>query len=168
MFCNSNQKSSDKLNKLANLIYNKSRLGTEELYKLLNTNNEWQINNKTAFIVISFFYHFFYFRIVLLSKYSDDYISKVLFSCLNELISHITNDISEKNTLIDICNDTFTYLDYCIKQELLENKNTILDRAKFFVASVENCKSSEVNNSIAIMQISTYFASVLKDSSILN
>lgn len=155
----------NKINLLSNYVYDTARLGTEKLYTALTTDNTWEITNKTTFVIVSFVYHFFFYRIILLSKYSDRDISIILKNCMFEMTSHVTNNIKERNKLIDICNDIFYNLDIITHELTNNNKNlhqhAIQNRAKYFIANVENCKPNEVFNSVAMLIINIHFSEIL-------
>lgn len=142
------------------IIYEESRLGTEKLYKALKETNSWEIYDKTSFIIVSFIYHFFFYRMIMLSKYSDTYISNILKDSLNEMISHVTNRTEEKNELVDICNDIFLVLDNLVRNSTEES---FILQAKYFIANVDGIKIDEVFNSVAILVINIHFGALLND-----
>lgn len=154
-----------KLFSISSIIYEEARLGTEKLYKSLTETNSWEISNKTSFIITSFIYHFFYYRMIMLSKYSDSYISNILKDCLYEMTSHVTNKIEEKNELIDICNKIFSTLDSITKELAGASRETfqslMLLQSKYFIANVDDIKLEEATNSVAILIINIHFGSLL-------
>lgn len=144
-----------KKNNIANIIYDESRLNTEKLYQLIKRQNTWEIHNRTSFVVISFVYHFFFYRMIMLSKYEDDYIKIILQQCMNEMVSHITEKIEEKNKIIEICNDIFLDLDAIVKQKDVELQG------KYFIATVEGIKPKDVFDAVNTLLINIHFGSIL-------
>lgn len=142
------------------IVYEESRLGTEKLYKALKETSSWEISDKTSFIVVAFIYHFFFYRMIMLSKYSDTYISNILKDSLNEMISHVTNRTEEKNELVDICNDIFSTLDTFTRDF---SKDSIISQAKYFISLVNNINVNEVFDSVAILVINIHFGALLND-----
>lgn len=152
--------------KLSSKVYNKSMDGTETLYKLLINNNALEIKDKTNFVFTSFIFHLYFYRIILLQKYSDNYICKTLTTCIDKMFSTITSNIKEKNTLVDKSNEIFNILDTFTNNFLTYSDRDsfqITNIAKYFIANIENCKFEEVYNSVAIFEITSYFSALLSE-----
>lgn len=169
------KKKKNNLSSISYYIYEESRLKTEKLYSILKETSSWEIKNRTAFVVTSFIFHFFFYRIILLSKYEDSAIRNILKDCLYEMISHVTNEKSEANTLVDLCNDIFDNLDAITTtlsdcNDENEGQEIMQLQGKYFIANVDGIKPKEVLNSVAILIINTHFASLLHegDSFLLN
>lgn len=151
---------------LSKAIYENALNGTDKLYQLLTTTGNWEIKNKNAFSIISFIYHLFYYRINLLSKYSDNYIREILFECIAMYLAPY--NISDKNKFIDECNEIFNILDtFFINSKNSKDSLSLSNIGKFFIAYVENCKTSEVYDAINSLLISTYFFDILQNSNFL-
>lgn len=139
------------------IVYSLAEDGTAELYNLLIDNN-FNIKNDYGFSLTSFLYHLFYIRLILLSKYSEQYISDVLYKCLDNKISQVSTDITIKNNFIDAANDTFRDLDlFWYKLSTTEDSWVLMDIGRYFIACLNKCKVSEVHDVKLSMYITTYF-----------
>lgn len=162
------KKKKNKLSPISYYIYEESRIGTEKLYSTIKETNSWEIKNQTTFVITSLIYHFFFYRMILISKYDDSFIQPILTECLYEMISHITNKIEEKNALIELSDEIFTNLDNIVRnRNNCQNKDEIVElmqlEAKYFIANVDGIKPKDVYNVLAVLTINMYFTSLLDD-----
>lgn len=150
-------------------IYDNAMNGTDELYRLLSTDSKWIIKSKNLFIFISFNYHLFFYRIVLLSKYSDNYVKELLFKCIDKYISHLSiNTIQEKNKVIDASNEIFEALGSFIVSLSETHDPYIMNfLGQYLIGYVEMCKPAEVFDFKTTMLITSYFTELLKNCDFL-
>lgn len=160
------------IDKLANKVYEEFLIKNEVLRRIITDNNLFELDNIMIFTLTSFTFHMYFFRILLLSKYSDQDIQKVFAICLNTITKPISNDINDKNKIVDSINEIFNILDILIfevknAQDKEQSALTMQEVAKFFIESVKDDKVKDTFDSIVILKITTYFTYLLTDKETL-
>lgn len=160
------------INNLSSKIYEEFLIKNELLYNFIVNDNLLEIDNLMIFTLISFTFHIYFFRILLLPKYPDEEIQKVFVICLNKVIASISSNLKEKEQIIDHVYKIFYSLDILMLeiQNAKNKERSILamqEIAKLFIELVQTDENSNAYNCIAVQKITTYFTLLLTDNDLL-
>lgn len=159
-----------KIKRLSNRIYKEFSTKTEVLRRIIVDNNLIELDNLFIYSMVSFAFHTYFFRILLLSKYSEEDIRKIFIICLEKFLCMI-DDISMKNKVVDSINETYDLLDVLMFQvKTAENKEqsvwAMQEIATLFIGAIQ--KDGDISpDSIAILKITIYFTDLLTDNNFL-
>ena len=168
------KKKKNEISNISNKLYEEFLIKNEMLHRIITDNNLFKLDNPLLYVLHSFSFHTYFFRIILLTKYSEQDIQTMFIECLDKVVTPIANSINEKNEIVDMINEIFNILDALMFQvKNAENKEQSIlamqEIASFFIESVQDSeKNYTSNNSVAIMQIFIYFTSLLEDTELIN
>lgn len=158
------------INKLSQKVYNEFKIKNEMLRKIITDNKLFELDNLIVYSIFSFAFHMYFFRILLLPKYSEQDIKNIFIICLKKFLN-IIDDTNKKNEIIDCINNTFELLDVLMLQvKNAENKEQSIfamqEIATLFIESVQENENAS-SDSVAILQIVNYFTFLLTDDKFL-
>lgn len=152
---------------LCDKVYLNALKSSENLYKFLNYDSNFNCEYNVSFLLPAFIYHLFFYRITLSRKYSENQIKDVLYACLTEFISHMTDNLKEKNEIIDFSNCLFTMLNDKMVKLYNKDKMALNEISKSFLKCININNENETSYITLTLSLNVYFTQVITNSQFL-